>query len=455
MEINEAFERYLQFCMFEKQLTNVTITDYKDDFKKFLYYFPNIKDTDDLSKDDFDNFTFNQSIDELSEKTISRRITFLKGFYIFLESEKIVTKDIIDNIEMPKTPKKLPVYLTKEEVDRLLDVIPLTNKNHIRNKAMVEIMYCSGLRVSELCSLKMKQVNVNERIITVLGKGKKERSIPIREESLKYLLLYINEVRNKLKLIVDKSYVFLNLKGKKISRQYFFIEIRKYAKMAGIEKEIHPHSLRHSFATHLLENGADLRVVQELLGHTNIETTQIYTHLTNEKILNDIANIYVTIIRGTPAVLQLMILYYVIFKKVDINIVIVGIISFGLNSAAYVSEIIRAGIDSVDIGQKEAARSLGLSYKQEMFNIVLPQAIKNVLPALGNEFITLLKETSVAGYIGITELIKASDIIASNTFDYFFPLIIVAIIYLILTLGLSKLLGVFERKFKNEKVIRK
>ena len=172
------------------------------------------------------------------------------------------------------------------------------------------------------------------------------------------------------------------------------------------------------------------------------------------KILNGIANIYVTIIRGTPAVLQLMILYYVIFKKLDINIVIVGIISFGLNSAAYVSEIIRAGIDSVDIGQKEAARSLGLSYKQEMFNIVLPQAIKNVLPALGNEFITLLKETSVAGYIGITELIKASDIIASNTFDYFFPLIIVAIIYLILTLGLSKLLGVFERKFKNEKVIR-
>ena len=172
------------------------------------------------------------------------------------------------------------------------------------------------------------------------------------------------------------------------------------------------------------------------------------------KILNGIANIYVTIIRGTPAELQLMILYYVIFKKVDINIVIVGIISFGLNSAAYVSEIIRAGIDSVDIGQKEAARSLGLSYKQEMFNIVLPQAIKNVLPALGNEFITLLKETSVAGYIGITELIKASDIIASNTFDYFFPLIIVAIIYLILTLGLSKLLGVFERKFKNEKVIR-
>lgn len=287
MKINEAFEKYLQFCMFEKQLTNVTIQDYKDDFKKFLYYFPNIEDTSELSKEDFNNFTFNQSIDDLSEKTISRRITFLKEFYIFLESEGIVKEDIVDNIEMPKTPKKLPVYLTKEEVDRLLNVIPLNNKNNIRNKAMIEIMYCSGLRVSELCNLRIKQVNVNERIISVIGKGKKERSIPIREESLKYLLLYINEVRNKLKLIVDKSYVFLNSKGKKISRQYFFVEIRKYAKMAGIDKEIHPHSLRHSFATHLLENGADLRVVQELLGHTNIETTQIYTHLTNEKILSE------------------------------------------------------------------------------------------------------------------------------------------------------------------------
>ena len=171
------------------------------------------------------------------------------------------------------------------------------------------------------------------------------------------------------------------------------------------------------------------------------------------KFLNFICDLCVTVIRGTPAELQLMILYYVIFSSVDINIVLVGIISFGLNSAAYVAEIIRAGIDSVDVGQKEAAKTLGLSYNQKMFNIVLPQAIKNIMPALGNEFITLLKETSVAGYIGIIELIKASDIIATTTYDYFFPLIIVAIIYLILTMGLSKLLKVFERKFSNEKNI--
>lgn len=167
------------------------------------------------------------------------------------------------------------------------------------------------------------------------------------------------------------------------------------------------------------------------------------------KIADSIARLYVTIIRGTPAVLQLMIIYYIIFRSVDINTVLVGIIAFGLNSAAYVSEIIRAGINSINKGQKEAADSLGLSYGITMKSIILPQAIRNVLPALGNEFITLLKETSVAGYIGIVELVKAADIIASGTYNYFFPLIIIAIIYLMLTIGLSNLLTMFEKKVLN------
>ena len=164
------------------------------------------------------------------------------------------------------------------------------------------------------------------------------------------------------------------------------------------------------------------------------------------KLANFISNLYVTIIRGTPAVLQLMIIYYVIFRTVDINTILVGVIAFGINSGAYVSEIIRAGINSIDRGQKEAADSLGLTYRETMKSIILPQAIRNVLPALSNEFITLLKETSVAGYIGIIELVKAADIIASGTYNYFFPLIIIAIIYLILTIGLSKLLTIFEKK---------
>ena len=167
------------------------------------------------------------------------------------------------------------------------------------------------------------------------------------------------------------------------------------------------------------------------------------------RVLNSISKIYVDIIRGTPVILQLMIIYYVIFKSVNINILIVGVIAFGINSGAYVSEIIRAGINSIDKGQMEAGLSLGLKYGEVMRLIILPQAIRNILPALGNEFITLLKETSVGAYIGIVELTKASDIIASRTYDYFFPLIIIAIIYLIMTLGLSKLVNVMERRWNN------
>lgn len=167
------------------------------------------------------------------------------------------------------------------------------------------------------------------------------------------------------------------------------------------------------------------------------------------KIGNSIAKTYVNVIRGTPVILQLMIIYYVIFKSVDVSIILVGILAFGINSGAYVSEIIRAGINSIPKGQTEAGYSLGLRYGQVMQYIVLPQAVRNILPALGNEFITLLKETSVGAYIGIIELTKASDIIASRTYDYFFPLLIIAIIYLIMTLGLSKLVNMMEVKLSN------
>lgn len=171
------------------------------------------------------------------------------------------------------------------------------------------------------------------------------------------------------------------------------------------------------------------------------------------KILAKLSKLYVTIIRGTPVLLQLMIMYYVVFRNArNINLIFVGSLTFGINSGAYVSEIIRAGLESIDKGQMEAGRSLGLNYLKTMKLIILPQAIKNILPAIGNEFVTLIKETSVAGYIGIRDLTKASDIIASRTYDYFFPLIIAATIYLILVLGMSKILKIFERKLaKNDR----
>lgn len=164
------------------------------------------------------------------------------------------------------------------------------------------------------------------------------------------------------------------------------------------------------------------------------------------KVLNLVAKIYLAIIRGTPVVVQLLIIYFVIFASVHIDKVLVGIIAFGLNSGAYVAEIFRSGIMSVDNGQMEAGRSLGLNYRQTMWRIVMPQALKNVLPALGNEFIVLLKETSVSGYIALQDLTKGGDIIRSQTWDAFMPLIAVAIIYLILVLGLSALVSLLERR---------
>ena len=188
--------------------------------------------------------------------------------------------------------------------------------------------------------------------------------------------------------------------------------------------------------------GVILGLILSLVIDYNEKTGKLY-------LLSTFARMYIEIIRGTPALLQLMILYYIIFKSVNINIVVVGIISFGLNSGAYVSQIIKSGLISIPKGQEEASTMLGFNYFQTMKYVIMPQALRNVLPALGNEFITLLKETSVAGYIGILELTKASDIVASSTYDYFFPLLIVAIIYLILTLGLTKLLNFFERRLSK------
>ena len=184
--------------------------------------------------------------------------------------------------------------------------------------------------------------------------------------------------------------------------------------------------------------GATLAIIRNI----NVNTGKL-------KILSKLAKWYVTIIRGTPVILQLMIIYYVIFKAVDVNIVLVGILAFGINSGAYVAEIIRAGINSVDKGQVDAGYALGLHYGHVMSKIVMPSAIKNILPALGNEFITLVKETSVGAYIGIVELTKASDIIASRTYDYFFPLIIIALIYLLITFVLTKLIGYMEVKLNH------
>ena len=288
MKITDAIDRFLQFKLVEEGLNpNSTIASYKEDFKIFLRCFDFVEDTDDLSKDMLNNFIYEQSLSERSPSTIARRISCISNFFKFLEEEKIKS-DIFQEVDLPKKEKHIPNFLTFEEIKRLFSVLKEDNLVNLRDKVMIITMYSAGLRISELINLTKKQVNFEERIITLIGKGSKERSVPINNYCLNYLKKYLFEI-NKVYSLAKSKYLFLNKKtNQPITRQYFFMKLKEYAKEASIEKEISPHSLRHSFATHLLENGADLRVVQDLLGHTNVSTTQIYTHVSTKKILNAI-----------------------------------------------------------------------------------------------------------------------------------------------------------------------
>ncbi len=284
MKIEDAFENFLQHCKFEKTLTNITIENYKEDFSIFLRYYPNKKEVSDLTKDDLNDFSYDQALNGLSPTTIGRRISTIKNFYSFLEGENIVKGIISDEIIIPKKEHHLPQVLSEEEVNTLLKAPDLSTEKGIKEYAILDILYSCGLRVSEAVNLQINQINEQEGIINILGKGKKQRIVPIRKEALKALKRYISEVRNE-HLVIDKKIVFLDKKGKKMSRQAIYNIVKENAKKAEIKKEIHPHTLRHSFATHLLDNGADLRVVQELLGHTKIGTTQIYTHVTAKTLV--------------------------------------------------------------------------------------------------------------------------------------------------------------------------
>lgn len=286
MDINDAIELFLEYKAVEEGLNiKSTIPDYKDDFKVFLKYFPNIKTVDDLNDELIDNFIYEQSLNDLKSSTISRRISTIKNFFLFLENEKIAT-NLVKEVILPKKEKHIPTFLSLDEIKNLLSVFDETKTAEYRDKTMVLVMYSAGLRVSELINLEKRSINFEEKLITLKGKGNKERFVPLNDIALEYLNNYLSQNKNN-KVFSKSKYLFINKKdGKPLTRQYFFVELNKYAKRAGIDKKISPHTLRHSFATHLLENGADLRVVQELLGHSKIETTQIYTHLSTKKILD-------------------------------------------------------------------------------------------------------------------------------------------------------------------------
>ncbi len=282
MDLNEAAELYFQYLRVEKGVSNDTIQNYMYDLRQF-FSFLNKKTTDGLKKNDIQEFIRIQTQNMLSVPTILRRISSTKNFYLFLERERIINFEI-DDLDKPKGSKKLPVCISIEEVEALLNAPDLDKNEGQRDRAMLEVMYSSGLRISELLNLTMRQINFQRGMLRIVGKGSKERIVPIGDYALEYLNKYINDGRRK-SINRNSDFVFLNRYGEPLSRVYFFKQVKKYAKEAGIKEEISPHTLRHCFATHMLENGAELRAVQEMLGHANIATTQIYTNISRKRIL--------------------------------------------------------------------------------------------------------------------------------------------------------------------------
>ncbi len=271
-------EDYELFLKTEKKLGNNTIDSYILDIIKFYEWNNNSDITYMNKKQILEYISYLRSY--LNEKSINRHISSLKGFYLYLVDNNIIRESPLEEIYSLKTKKTLPKYLSVEEVDRLLN-INLKTPFDYRNKAMLEVMYATGLRVSELVGLCFSNIDFENSLIRVNGKGKKERIVPLGEIAQYYLKIYINDYRSKLLNKNNYDFIFLNNHGKPISRQGFNFILNNIRKEVKIDKDITPHTLRHSFATHLLERGADIRSIQEMLGHENISTTNIYTYVVN------------------------------------------------------------------------------------------------------------------------------------------------------------------------------
>ena len=277
--INEI-EDYINYLKIERQLSINTIDSYKRDLEDF-YKFTN-KSYKFITKDDVISY-LGYLNNKINPRSINRHIVSIKNYFKFLEKNNSIKINPCDEITGLKAPKKLPKVLSEEDVNNLLD-IELNDAFSYRNKAMLELMYSSGLRVSELLNLEVNNIDFNMNLVRVFGKGSKERIVPIDDIATKYLSDYINIYRNTLLKNKESDILFLNSRGDKLTRQGFFKILKTIAREKGIKKELSPHTLRHSFATHLLEGGTDLRVVQELLGHEDISTTQIYTHIDKSKL---------------------------------------------------------------------------------------------------------------------------------------------------------------------------
>lgn len=283
--MKEIIDNYIDYVKYERKLSYQTAINYKYDLNKFVSFLEknHINSFESVTQKDIEKYLV--YINNMNSKSISRNITSINNLFIFLLKEGKISKNPCEFIDRPKLKKSLPNTLSTIEVSNLLD-IPLLTKYDYRNKAMLEILYGSGLRVSELVSLTLRDIDMENDVIRCFGKGSKERIVPINDYEKHFLKLYL-EQRSLFLIKGDTDYVFLNNHGEPMTRQGFWKNLKKILLEKGIKKDVTPHTLRHSFATHMLSGGADLRSIQMLLGHTDISTTKIYTHISNEKVRND------------------------------------------------------------------------------------------------------------------------------------------------------------------------
>lgn len=283
-------EEYLHFLKIERGLSSNTIVSYQRDLKQYAKYLDENSISDITEIDRFvimDFLTFLKG-ENKSSTTIIRMVSSLRRFHQFLRQERYTDSDPMQYIDTPKKKQLLPKTLSIEEVEKIIEAPDTTTVLGIRDRAILEVMYATGLRVSELISLKMSDLHLSIGLLKTLGKGDKERIVPLGDQAIYWISEYLEKSRPEL-AVKNKSeamneFLFLNYQGKAFSRQGIWKNLKIYVSEVGIQKDVTPHTLRHSFATHLLENGADLRIVQELLGHSDISTTQIYTHISKQRL---------------------------------------------------------------------------------------------------------------------------------------------------------------------------
>ncbi|WP_028399543.1 site-specific tyrosine recombinase XerD [Ectobacillus panaciterrae] len=285
--MEEPLKDFIHYMIVEKGLARNTVVSYERDLKSYLQYIQKVEQLSslrDVTRLHIVSFLYHLNDQSKSSKTIARHIASIRSFHQFLLRERVVEHDPSVHLETPQAERKLPKVLSIAEVEGLLQSPKTANPFGIRDKAMLELLYATGLRVSELINLDLSDVHVTMGFVRCLGKGNKERIIPLGSLATEAILKYIEHGRKELLGKRTTDALFLNHHGERLTRQGFWKILKRLAKEANIQKELTPHTLRHSFATHLLENGADLRAVQEMLGHADISTTQIYTHVSKVRL---------------------------------------------------------------------------------------------------------------------------------------------------------------------------